>query len=377
LRSAADGFRHAGSGKLLGDGDYVQTFQVPAPEDVVVSLPDFSRGAGQPVDVPAMESGLPLRISGGTGVTSVEQTIIFNPSLLTITAAAPGPEAASGASVDFEIVKAGEVRIAYSAATALGGGAAQFVSLTAAVPGTAGSGSLHVLDLRDVRVNGGAIPVTADDALHSVSYFGDTTGNGDYSGLDAVLIARLVVGLDAGYAAYPRTDPVILGDITGNGDLSGLDAVLVAQEVVGLDPDEIPSLGGGQAPALAPAAAQAEAPLAAASVPQESKPADATRLELPADWVFADVGRARITVPPERIAASREAVASLATRPLSTVAVDQILQIAPIPIAERDGSQDPRGAPWDNVSAIDLSEDLLDDLVGKMSSDAEFRLTDS
>jgi len=35
-------------------------------------------------------------------------------------------------------------------------------------------------------------------------------------------------------------------DVNGTGDLSGLDAVLVAREVVGLDPPEIPPLPGGR-----------------------------------------------------------------------------------------------------------------------------------
>ena len=35
-------------------------FRVAAPQPVVVSLPDFTRGPGQPVDVPADGNKLPL-----------------------------------------------------------------------------------------------------------------------------------------------------------------------------------------------------------------------------------------------------------------------------------------------------------------------------
>jgi hypothetical protein len=75
-----------------------------------------------------------------------------------------------------------------------------------------------------------------------VAYFGDATGNGLYSGLDAQRVARIGVGLDSGLSAYPAIDPVIVGDVTGNGGLSGLDAQRIARKAVGLPVPEIPDL---------------------------------------------------------------------------------------------------------------------------------------
>ena len=104
LRSAVNGF-HDARGVLLdgnGDGtpgdDFTFTFTVdpPAPATVVVGIPDFARGPGQPVDVPAgtgstpANNDLPLRLSDGSGVTSVSLTLRYDPALLHITGALRG-----------------------------------------------------------------------------------------------------------------------------------------------------------------------------------------------------------------------------------------------------------------------------------------------
>src|SRR5205823_3843536 len=58
------------------------------------------------------------------------------------------------------------------------------------------------------------------------------------------LLRRLVVGLDSGFAAFPRIDPHLLADISGDGTFSGLDAAYLSQEAVGRPRPEIPSLPG-------------------------------------------------------------------------------------------------------------------------------------
>jgi hypothetical protein len=253
LRGSADAFRHATlSEPLDGDanadpgGDFVFTFTAPGPEAAVIGLPDFTRGPGQAVDVPASGSGLPLSVSNGEGIESIQLTLAHDQTRLRITGAQLGPDAPAGAELELDDSVAGRLQLHFTTTTPLGSGPAELVTLTAEVPETA-TGGAQVLEITEVSVNEGTVAVTADQAVHSVAYFGDTTGNGDYSGLDAVQIARVVVGLDSGFEAHPLIDPVILADITGNGDLSGLDAVLVAQEVVGLDPPEIPPIPTGLA----------------------------------------------------------------------------------------------------------------------------------
>ena len=97
LRSAANGFKDTAGLLLDGNDDgtagdnYTGTFTVAPPPSnaVTVSLPDFARGFGQPVNVPATGTGLPLTISSGQNVGSLNLTLDYDPSLLTITSFAP------------------------------------------------------------------------------------------------------------------------------------------------------------------------------------------------------------------------------------------------------------------------------------------------
>ncbi len=257
LRSAADGFRDLVTGGLLdGDndgtpgGDYVQEFTVDVVASVEVSLPDVARGPGQPVDVPPVEiveqpiddvtPGLPLSLNEAAGVDSVDVTLVYDPALLSITGVSVGPGMPAGSSVVPNLSVSGRVVLSFFSPTPLPAGPADFVMLSAAVPEDAPSGRTNILDIISVRVNEGDIDATADDGMHVVAFPGDATGNGDYSGLDAQRVARVAVGLDAGFEAYPHVDPLVIGDVTGNGTISGLDAQRIAQEAVGLDSPEIP-----------------------------------------------------------------------------------------------------------------------------------------
>jgi hypothetical protein len=269
LRSAANGFKDLAFGQLLdGDsngtagGDYVTTFANP-PQQVVVSLPDFTRGPGQAVDVPPVEvievpdddvtPGLPVRLSDADGIQSVVLTVTYDPGLLEITAASPGPDVPTISTVLADFADVGDFRqltLTFSSPTPLEAGSAEFITLTAGVPLSAPSGAAHILDIEILDVNSGAISATADDAIHTVGFFGDATGDGTYSGLDAQRVARVTVGLDGGFRAYPTIDPLIVGDITRDGGFSGLDAQRIAQMTVGLDPVEIPPLPGETQPLI-------------------------------------------------------------------------------------------------------------------------------
>jgi hypothetical protein len=255
LRSGDDGFRDTDGNLLDGDddgqagGDYVTTFTV-IEESVVVGLPDFARGPGQQVDVPANGNGLLLSLTdargAANGIESVVVKIQYDPALLNISRAEPGPDAPAGATVSADTGTPGLITLSFSSPGApLSDGTFQFVRLVTNVPTSAAYKRSNLLDLYDLQVtDSGAATVaaTADDALHLVAYLGDATGNEEYSGLDAQRVARVGVGLDSGFEAYPLIDPTIIGDATGNGSLSGLDAQRIAQEAVGLDPWEIPPI---------------------------------------------------------------------------------------------------------------------------------------
>ena len=216
LRSADDGFVDLSGQRLDGDGDgvagndFVRVFSA-APQPIVIGLPDFSRGPGQPVDVPANQPGLPLTLTdnrpNGPGIQTVDVTIDYDPALLTVTAAVRGPDAPAGATLSADTQTPGRIVLSLSGlAGSLPAGALHLVTLIAEVPSTAAYGTTGRLVLADVQVTGAAgasLAATADDAIHVAAYFGDATGNGQYSALDAQRVARIGVGLDGGLRFSP------------------------------------------------------------------------------------------------------------------------------------------------------------------------------
>jgi hypothetical protein len=250
LRSAANGFKDA-SGELLdGDGNdtpggnFTTTFTVGGPTTAVVDIPNFARGPGQSVDVPATSASndLPLRISDGTGVTSITLTLRYNPVLLSVMG---GATTLPGATVNVNTATAGAAVVTFTSTNPLGPGPVVFARLVAVVPSNAPYTSKHVLDIDNLQVNAGAIASRDDDGVHVVAYAGDTTGNGTYSGSDGANIVRVGVGLSTGFAAYQLLDPVIVGDVTSNSAVTALDAAFVLDEAVGIDRPEIAPIPPG------------------------------------------------------------------------------------------------------------------------------------
>jgi PKD repeat protein len=250
LRSAADGFKDSLGYLLDGDqdgtpgDDHVSVFTVDPSSAVVVSVPDFARGPGQAVDVPASGSGIPIRLNDGNGVESIDLTLTYDPSLLTVTAVSPGASLPVGSLVQGNLSVPGQVTISMAAVTGLAAGPIDIATLTAEVPATAPYRAKHIIDITRIGVNEGTLPAVADSGLHVTAYFGDTTGSGTYSALDGQRLLRVAAGLDTGFAKFPMLDPVVVGDITGIGTISALDATRILQEVVGLDRPEIPPLPG-------------------------------------------------------------------------------------------------------------------------------------
>jgi hypothetical protein len=253
FRSAANAFKDTTGGLLDGNRDgtagdnFTTQFTVGASTARVVSVPDFVRGPGQWVDVPASGlTDLPLRLSDGAGVTSVRLTLNWDPRLLTLHGAEVGAGAPAGTRVTFHSALPGTASVEFFSLTPLAAGVREFVKLIATVPRNAPSGAQHVLDLRDVRVNYGALAARDDDGLHVVGYFGDTTGNGSYSSLDATRVRRVAAGQDRGFLAYRLADPVVVADASGNGSLEAPDATPILQEALGLDQAQLPPLPGGE-----------------------------------------------------------------------------------------------------------------------------------
>ena len=143
--------------------------------------------------------------------------LVYNPALLTITGGSVAAGMPTGATVTVDTTTVlGTAVIDFESTTPLlinPGSAAIFVRLTATVPNDAPYGSKEILDLQGLAINNSSTGVVADDAIHAVGYVGDATMEGTYSVEDAMDMARVAVGLNTGFAAWPLLDPVVLADV--------------------------------------------------------------------------------------------------------------------------------------------------------------------
>ncbi|HXG12217.1 MAG TPA: S8 family serine peptidase [Gemmataceae bacterium] len=249
LRSADNGFRSTIGDRLDGNGDgtpgddYVTTFTVDPSPAVVVGVPDFAVGPGQPVP-PGDMAGLPVRLSDGNGVMSVTLTVSSDARRLVLTGASVGPGAPPGSTVTIHTAGPEALAMTFRSPTPLPPGPVDFLLISGRVPDTAPYASKQVLTVTGLQINDGAIPTVGDDGLHVVAYPGDASGNAGYSSADAVRMLRVAVGLDSGFDAFQLADPAVVADVTGNGILNSADAIRVLQEAVGIDRPEVPPLPG-------------------------------------------------------------------------------------------------------------------------------------
>ncbi len=236
-------------GSPLAGGNYTASFTVAASAQAVLTLPDFARALGEAVNVLRdgtaghtgnIASNLPITISEGANVTSVDFTLDYNPSYLNITGVDPASGAVSGWTVPpgwsvtarNDAVNGVLTVIAYST-TGLGSGQQTVVGIAAVVPSMSSGtpyGALEVLSLKSVLVNGSA--GIGDEAVHKLVFLGDVTGDGTVGATDASRISRVAAGYDTGFYAYPLTDPAIAGDVNGDGVIGGADASDVLQRYI-------------------------------------------------------------------------------------------------------------------------------------------------
>lgn len=262
LRSGEDGFRDVDGRLLDGDGDgtagddFSSTFTVAArPANAIgIGLPDFVRGPGQNVNLPAdTMQGIPLSISDGSNVKAIDLQLSYDPTMLSIAGATVAANMPAGASVIVNTNTPGLLILVFFSTTALPAGPNNFVDLQASVPNT-DSGGIYgrrqVLDIHSVTVGDGndnEFSAVVDDAIHVASYFADVSGNGRINASDAAQVARVAALLDGGFAASRLTDPHLLGDISGNGRINAADASLVARFAALIDVPQIPPLPSGAA----------------------------------------------------------------------------------------------------------------------------------
>ncbi len=260
LRSAASGFKSPAGIPLDGDGNgqpgghFENTFTVSAPEagNVTVSIPDFVRGPGQVVNIPANQTnGLPVSVSNGAGIRNVAFQISFDPDLLEVTGVTVADGMPVGATAALNVAAAGRVEVTFSSPLELPASSTTLVMLQASVPAADATEiyrSSGLLDIHDVSIRDAAdnsLPTTADDGWHAVTFFGDVSGNGRINAADASLVARLVANLETGLPVSLVTDPVLVGDVSGNSRVNAFDASLVAQVAALISVPTIPPIPDG------------------------------------------------------------------------------------------------------------------------------------
>ena len=90
------------------------------------------------------------------------------------------------------------------------------------------------------------VAAIGSDALHLVTFQGDASGDGGITSADALDIARVVAGADAGFAAYPLTDPDIIADMLGDGAVDGPNGALLGRYINGIATPQLPVYPGAR-----------------------------------------------------------------------------------------------------------------------------------
>jgi hypothetical protein len=266
LRSAADGWKDVNGQSLDGNGNetpgdnYVTSFLVepPAAGAIVVSLPNVTRGRGQPVNVPAdnLAAGLPLTISNGWGVSRVDLQLHYDPALLEISAfTVNGALAGGDAQATLTFPEDGIAALSITAPVSLAAAAGSLIvgSFTARVPDSAPYRAKHILDIEELHIYDTETPPLElasidDDAIHVAAFLGDTDGDGTYNSPDASLVRRIIGQVNTGFAASPMVDPVLIADITQNNVIQSNDTTGVRRAIVQIAVPHIPPLPTGLDP---------------------------------------------------------------------------------------------------------------------------------
>jgi Ca2+-binding RTX toxin-like protein len=249
LASRADSFINPQKEWLDGDlngqsgGNVVKKFTIEDGNRRVLSLADFSRAPGHPIELPGTNpnQGWAISLDNGLAITQVDFTLTYNSDILGVTDLLVNPDLpAHWQIISKNLSNPGKASISIEGTTPLTTGKVDLVFLKAQIKPTAVYGTSSLLELTSVSLNQDKVDVIGDSAVAQVAYLGESSGNKTYSGLDATLISRLAVGLDTGLDAYPLTDPLAIADINRDGVISALDASLVAQHANGRTVSLIP-----------------------------------------------------------------------------------------------------------------------------------------
>ena len=111
-----------GNADGVGGDDYLTGFTLGAAPAMRLSLPDFMRGPGQTVNVPAVNQYLPLTLTSAGDVRNLSFTVRFDPALLQITGAEGAAGLPSGATLTVDTSVAGQITVTIASASAIAAG---------------------------------------------------------------------------------------------------------------------------------------------------------------------------------------------------------------------------------------------------------------
>jgi hypothetical protein len=223
-------------GRLLdGNSDgtagdnYTKSFVVDDASSTVVSTPSFARAPGESVELlSGTQNGLPIELDSNGAVRSVAFTVEYDPAVISVESLEKSVSLPAGATMTHSMVTPGNIAVTITSSQAIGAGSATLAVVNASIADDADYAVSSVVTIKDVVVNGGQAVGTGSSAVHVAARLGDTSGDGSYSGFDAVLAARVAAFKDTGLAAYAMVDPVVVADVSGNGDIRMYDSGLVA-----------------------------------------------------------------------------------------------------------------------------------------------------
>jgi sugar lactone lactonase YvrE len=198
----------------------------------------------------ALARGIPISISGPTGgVTSGQFTLTYTASDLSVSGALVDPTLATsyGATLSLDSSSTpGNAIIDFKSTTPLPTADSTPIllgGLMATVPSTAYYKAKDLLHFSSLSLNTG-VTVIGSDALHLVTFQGDGSGDGAITSADALDISRVVAGADAGFAAYPLTDPTIIADMLSDGVVDGPNGALLGRYINGIATPQLPVYPG-------------------------------------------------------------------------------------------------------------------------------------
>lgn len=245
IDSRGDGLIAANAQPLDGNGDgtagdaYRYRFSY-APPSHSIAMADTARGPGQALTLNGEASkagidGLPILISSNENLNQLSGSIRFDARVLEQSNLGRGRDLPADWELRITISSAGTLDYSATGGTAISGRDLELLRFSARVAHDAAYGSTSLIQATVRADQRPDVSFETDPGLILFAYPGDTTGDGTLSSLDASRVQRVVVGLDPGFDAYPRTAPNLIGDLTGNGTLSSLDATAIQRRIVGLD----------------------------------------------------------------------------------------------------------------------------------------------